>query len=230
MLEKLLDLSQEMGDFLMAHSPVACISKATIFNNLPVKMIEKLVPISTHQEYFPKGSIIRQPGDGKDGMIFLDQGSAKIYSINEDGKETVLGILNKGDADGQQNLFRDNIQENFIEALQDTYVCSIERQDFQKLLKRTPDLALNLLNSFGEQLVIIETNSIRRNSMNAQERIVAYLKDLSKKQGSNVIELKLKKKDLASYLGITPETLSRKLKKLQKENRIKISGRRIILL
>lgn len=193
-------------------------------------MIEKLVPISTHQEYFPKGSIIRQPGDGKDGMIFLDQGSAKIYSINEDGKETVLGILNKGDADGQQNLFRDNIQENFIEALQDTYVCSIERQDFQKLLKRTPDLALNLLNSFGEQLVIIETNSIRRNSMNAQERIVAYLKDLSKKQGSNVIELKLKKKDLASYLGITPETLSRKLKKLQKENRIKISGRRIILL
>ncbi len=230
MLEKLLDLSQEMGDFLMTHSPVACISKATIFNNLPVKMIEKLVPISTHQEYFPKGSIIRQPGDGKDGMIFLDQGSAKIYSINEDGKETVLGILNKGDADGQQNLFRDNIQENFIEALQDTYVCSIERQDFQKLLKRTPDLALNLLNSFGEQLVIIETNSIRRNSMNAQERIVAYLKDLSKKQGSNVIELKLKKKDLASYLGITPETLSRKLKKLQKENRIKISGRRIILL
>lgn len=214
----------------MQHSPMTCIRKAAIFKNLPNEMLEKLVPISTHQEYFPKGSIIRQPGDGKDGMIFLDQGSAKIYSINEDGKETVLGILNKGDADGQQNLFRDNIQENFIEALQDTYVCSIERQDFQKLLKRTPDLALNLLNSFGEQLVIIETNSIRRNSMNAQERIVAYLKDLSKKQGSNVIELKLKKKDLASYLGITPETLSRKLKKLQKENRIKISGRRIILL
>ncbi len=44
------------------------------------------------------------------------------------------------------------------------------------------------------------------------------------------MELKLKKKDLASYLGITAETLSRKLKNLQKENRIKISGRRIILL
>lgn len=215
----------------MTHSPIACISKAAIFKNLPVEMIEKLVPISTHQEYFPKGSIIRQPGDGKDGMIFLDRGSAKIYSLNEDGKETVLGVLNKGDADGQQNLFQNNTQENFIEALQDTYVCSIERQDFQKLLKKTPDLALNLLNSFGEQLVAIETNnSIRRNSMDAQERLMAYLEDLSKKQGSKTVELKLKKKDLASYLGITPETLSRKLKNLQKENRIKISGRRIILL
>ena len=49
----------------MQHSPMACIRKAAIFKNLPNEMLEKLVPISTHQEYFPKGSIIRQPGDGK---------------------------------------------------------------------------------------------------------------------------------------------------------------------
>ena len=40
---------------------------------------------------------IRQPGDGKNGMLFMDQGSAKIYNLNEDGKETVLGVLNQGD-------------------------------------------------------------------------------------------------------------------------------------
>lgn len=129
----------------MQHSPMACIRKAAIFKNLPNEMLEKLVPISTHQEYFPKGSIIRQPGDGKNGMLFMDQGSAKIYNLNEDGKETVLGVLNQGDANGQQNLFQEHAQENFVQALQDTYVCSIERRDFQKLLKKTPDLALNLL-------------------------------------------------------------------------------------
>lgn len=53
----------------MQHSPMACIRKAAIFKNLPNEMLEKLVPISTHQEYFPKGSIIRQPGDGKNGML-----------------------------------------------------------------------------------------------------------------------------------------------------------------
>ena len=63
-----------------------------------------------------------------------------------------------------------------------------------------------------------------------QNDLMAYLQDLAQKQGSKNVELKLKKKDLASYLGITAETLSRKLKNLQKENRIKISGRRIILL
>lgn len=214
----------------MTHSPIACIRQAEIFKNLPTEMIEKLVPISTHQEYFAKGSIIRRPGDNKDGMIFIDQGSAKIYNLNEDGKETVLGVLNRGDANGQQHLFQNTHQENFIEALQDTYVCSIERKDFQKLLKHTPDLALNLLNIFGEQLVKIETYSIRRNSLDAKDRLLAYLTDLAKKQGSKTIKLKLKKKDLASYLGITPETLSRRLKKSAKENRIKLSGRKIILL
>lgn len=214
----------------MTHSPITCIRQTEIFKNLPNEMIKKLVPISIHQEYFSKGSIIRRPGDDKDGLIFIDRGSAKIYSLNKDGKETVLGILNKGDANGQQHLFQDTQRENFIEALQDTYVCSIKRKDFQQLLARTPDLVLNLLNIFGEQLAAIETYSIRRNSLEAKDRLLAYLKDLAQKQGSPRIKLNMKKKDLASYLGITPETLSRKLKNLVKEKRIKVFGRTIILL
>ena len=114
--------------------------------------------------------------------------------------------------------------------MQDTYVCSINRRDFQNLLKKTPDLAINMLNNFGEKLVAFETKSIRRNSMSAKDRLLAYLEDLAKKQGRRDVQLKLKKKDLASYLGVTPETLSRQLKKLAKENRIKLSGRKIILL
>src|SRR5699024_12369506 len=107
-------------------------------------------------------------------MLFMDQGSDKIYNLNEDGKETASGVLNQGDANGQQNLFQEHAQENFVQALQDTYVCSIDRRDFQKILKKTPDLALNYLINIGEQLVTIETNSIRSNSMDAQERLMSY--------------------------------------------------------
>lgn len=108
----------------------------------------------------------------------------------------MLGVLNKGDLDGQQNLFQDNHEENFVQALQDTYVCSINRRDFQDLLKKTPDLAINMLNNFGEKLVAIETKSIRRNSMSAKDRLLAYLEDLAKKQGRRDVQLKLKKKKI----------------------------------
>ena len=212
------------------HSAIGCISRAGLFSQLPHSMLEKIALISTHQEYFPKGSFIRQPGDGKDGMMFVDDGSAKIYNLNRDGKETVLGVLNKGDYDGQQNLFQQDSHENFIQALQDTYICSINRTDFQKLLKNTPDLTINLLNNFGEKLVAIEANSVRRNSMNAKDRLMDYLIEQSQKIGAAKFTLPLKKKDLASYLGTSPETLSRQLKLLEKEGKLKVNRREIPII
>lgn len=212
------------------HSPLACLSNISLFTDLPEDLREKLVTISTHRQYYPKGSLIRQPNDGKDGIIFLDEGSAKVYNLTESGKETVLSILNQGDSEGQSNLFKHEENENFVQALDDSWVCSMNRTDFQNLLKDTPDLALNLLNSFGEKLVTIERNSVRRNSLDARDRIMAYLQDLAEKQGTNIVVLPLKKKDLASYLGITPETFSRKLKVLEKNGKIRVQRRKIEIM
>ena len=83
----------------------------------------------------------------------------------------------------------------------------------------------NLRNNFGEKLVAIEHNSVLRNTLDAKERILAYLNDLANEQGKNEVKLELKKKDLASYLGITPETFSRKLKELEKDGKIEVHGR-----
>lgn len=212
------------------HSAVVCISRVDLFSSLSPDALKKIAAISTHQKYFPRNTIIRQPGDGKEGMIFMDEGSAKIYSLNEDGKETVLGVINKGDYAGQQSLFKEPNHENYIQALQDTYVCSINRDDFQNLLKKTPDLVISLLNNFGEKLVVAETNSIRRNSMNAKDRLMDYLVEQSQKLRTARFTLPLKKKDLASYLGTSPETLSRQLKLLEKEGRIKVNRREITIV
>lgn len=65
------------------HSEVACLSKASIFKNLPLSLKKKLVTITSHQDFFPKGSLIRQPLDGQDGMIVIDSGHAKVYSLTK---------------------------------------------------------------------------------------------------------------------------------------------------
>lgn len=212
------------------HSPIACISKAALFADLSKTMKEKIVPITTHQQYFPKGSLIRQPLDGKDGMLVIDRGSAKVYNLSEDGKETILGILNQGDIEGQQNLFKKEGNENFIQALQDTWICSMNRRDFQHLLKSTPELAVTMLNDFGKKLVTIERDMAIRKSLDAKGRLMARLRDLAKDQGTNYVTLLLKKKDLASYLGITPETLSRQFKTLEKEQKIEVHGKHVKIL
>lgn len=212
------------------HSPLACLSKVAIFATLPKEARTALVKVSSHRIFYPKGSMIRQPFDGKNGMLVIDQGSAKVFNLSPDGKETILNILNKGDIDGQDKLFTSNETENFVQALQDSWICSVNKNDFQTLLKKTPDLALQLLNNFGEKLVKVETNSVRRNTLAASERIMAYLKDLMNEQQTKSIQLPIKKKDLASYLGISPETLSRQLKQLQRNRKIKVKGKQIKIL
>lgn len=115
--------------------------------------------------------------------------------------------------------------KTLLKLWRNTWVCSINRADFQKLLQKTPVLSLKLLNNFGKKLAAIEHNSVLRNTLDAKERILAYLNDLANEQGKNEVKLELKKKDLASYLGITPETFSRKLKELEKDGKIEVHGR-----
>lgn len=162
-------------------------------------------------------------------MIVIDSGHAKIYSLNEDGKETVLGVLAKGDSTGQENLFSQKDHENFIQATEDCLVCSMNRQDFQKMLNETPALSLTLLNDFGQRLIMAEKNTIRRNSMNAQDRVLDYLKEEGTRAGSVSFTLPFKKKDLANFLGLTPETLSRQLNSLQSAGKITVNGQQITL-
>lgn len=127
-------------------------------------------------------------------MLIIDEGQAKIYHLNEDGKEVVLGTLGQGDLDGQENLFSDQQRDNFIQATTDVKVCSVMRNDFRKLLQENPKIAINIIDDFGKRLINAEQNTIHRNSMTAKDRIMAYLEDLAQEQQNNTVTIKLKRK------------------------------------
>ena len=78
-------------------------------------------------------------------------------------------------------------------------------------------------------------NALRRQTQlmglpNIEERVAAYLKQLVVDQGSMNVTLPLRLKDLASYLGTSPETLSRQLTHLQKQGKIDRHLRQIKVL
>lgn len=212
------------------HDELNCISHVPIFKNLPLELRRDLVHISTHQQFFKKGSLMHSPGDGRLSVMSLDSGKAKIYSLSEDGHEQVISLMQQGDINGEENLFDTENDDLFIEALEDSTACSINYSDFQKLLLKSPELALHLLNEFGRRLVTAQKNAVRRNSMEAGPRLFAALVDYADEAGSNTFTLPLKKKDLASLLGITPETLSREFTKLKKEGYITAKGKQITIL
>lgn len=210
------------------HDPEKCLSKVEIFKTLPREIKEKLVTTSKHQQYYRAGSIIKSATEDG-GLIVIDQGKAKVFSLDEDGNEVVLNILKMGEIEGEGELFGENKTNTWIEALEDTSVCSIDKNKFQNFLKENPGVTLKLLNNFGEKIVQVQRHEMLKSAFNAKERIWEYLKDQSIEMGSKIITLSLKKKDLAAYLGISAETFSRQLKILEKEGRLKVEGKKIEL-
>ncbi|NVY96660.1 Crp/Fnr family transcriptional regulator [Lactobacillus sp. DCY120] len=206
------------------HSPRQCVDRAPLFHNLAPQVKAKLSQISSHRVYYAKGSLIRQPHDQQAGMLVLDQGQAKVYYLTAAGQEQITEILSTGSIRGQQQLFQEQPSEQFIQALTDSWVCSITQTAFQNLLQASPDLAQLMVNSLGQQLWASEQKNLRHELLDAQGLVWDYLQNLAEQKQTLTFDLPIKKKELANLLGITPETLSRRLHQLVRAGKLEMQG------
>ncbi len=214
----------------MTHNPFKCVQNAPIFKGLADADIADLAKISVHQQVFKRGSVLYDPTQPLDRMLIIDEGRVKVYQLNENGKEKVLYMLRDGAIDSEAALFTQRPHFNYAEAVEDTEICSIGRADFQALLHRVPTVAFNLLNILGDRLTALESVSALTGNLKAKNRVLAYLQQVGQEQQATQFTLPEKKKELASFLGITPETLSRQLKQLVADGLLQIDGRQITLV
>lgn len=211
----------------MTHSAFKCVQSASIFQGLSDADITALAKISVHQQLFPKGTVLYAPTTLLDRMMIIDQGQVKVYQLNENGKEKILYMLRPGAIDSEAALFAQRPHYNYAETVEDTRICSIGSRDFQDLVKRVPTLALNLLNALGDRLTALESMSALTSNLGSKERLLTYLQQVSQENQQTHFRLPVKKKELASYLGVTPETLSRQFKLLVEDQLISVDGREI---
>ena len=214
----------------MSHSAFACLKAAPIFSQLSDELIEQLVNISIHQKKYTAGSYIYEPDDDLSALLIVDTGKIDILNINDSGQELLLYSLYSHQVDVESSLFTDAIHHHFARARSDSSVCLIRRKDFQNLLHDNPKLALNMLNTYGKRLTELEQRQISLSLQSADERLLKYLHEIAAIQLNNTFKLAVTKKELASSLHITPETLSRLFKKLTKNGTITLDKRKVTIL
>lgn len=205
-----------------------CISIVPIFNHLEDEQMDEILSVVRSVSY-KKGEIIYRQGDASDSLYIIHCGKVRIYRLSESGKEQILRILNPGDFTGELALFKEGTHEAYAEAMVDTSICLINRNDLQQFLMKYPSISLRILSEFSKRLEQSEKQTARFATENVETRIALFLAEcIEKNHESNVIELPMTKKDLASYLGTTPETLSRKLTDFEKEGYIKQKSNKLI--
>jgi CRP/FNR family transcriptional regulator len=185
-----------------------------------------------HSVPYSKGEIIYYAGDPSDSLYILNHGKIRIYRLSESGKEQLLRILHPGDFTGELALFSDTVHEEFAEAMEETSVCTIKRSEFQELLLKYPSISLKVLVEFSSRLGQSEKQTTWFSTEKVETRIALFLAEyVDEKKQSMEIVLPMNKKDMASYLGTTPETISRKLADLEEAGYIKqITNKKIKIL
>lgn len=201
----------------------ACIQLVPIFNHLEENQLDEIMH-TTQSVSYKKGSLIYRADEEADTLYIVNQGRVRIYRLAESGKEQLVRILEPGDFTGEMALFSpDNtIHEAYAEAMVDTKICLIKRSDLQAYLLKYPTISLRILNELSQRLEKSEKQTTRFATEKVETRIALFLAEcLQTETNSMEFTLPMSKKDLASYLGTTPETISRKLADLEAAGLIK---------
>jgi CRP/FNR family transcriptional regulator len=107
-------------------------------------------------------------------------------------------------------------------------MCVIEWDQLRTLMERIPSIAFKVMEQLSARLAQTESLLEQTNLLPVEQRIARYLLEIS--DGANSFNLPLSKGDLASLLGMSQETLSRRLASLSQEGYITLEGQRGITI
>ncbi|HZK44464.1 MAG TPA: Crp/Fnr family transcriptional regulator [Syntrophomonadaceae bacterium] len=209
------------------HTERVCMHKVPIFNNLNPEEMTQIAEIITDR-YYQKGENIYLSGASEERLYVINHGKVKITKISETGKEQVIRILHPGDFMGELSLFARAPLDTNAEALEPTAVCIIDGNKLNRIIEQVPSIAVKIIEELSKRLQSAEGMIKSLGLHDVEHRIVDTL--LRMAQDSDEINLAISKKDLASHMGMSQETLSRKLSSFQELGWIKLVGHRTIVI
>lgn len=200
----------------------SCIQIVPIFNQLPDELMQKTIT-KAHNKVFKRGEFIYHAGDINQNVYIINYGQVRIYRLTESGKMQVLRVLTPGDFTGEQIIFEEEFeQEYYAEVMRETKVCIFRREDLIDLIAEEPKFATHLLSALSQRLLATERQATQLSSESVRDRVIYYLESLVDpiQEEPYIVPLPMLRKDIASYLGTTPETISRRFKELEEERLI----------
>jgi cAMP-binding proteins - catabolite gene activator and regulatory subunit of cAMP-dependent protein kinases len=211
-----------------------CAKKVSIFSTLQDNHVREIVDMVVHRKY-KKGQIIFFEGDISDKLYIVNKGKVKIFRYTKEGKEQILYILTNGDFTGDLSLLKKSKLEFNAEALEDTAVCTLTKEDFDKILEKNPEITFKILEVVHDRLVNLENLIQRLSTKDVESRIIGVLlsliKDFGKEDNEGIIlELPLSRQEIGNYSGLTRETVSRTLTSMQDSGLIELVGNKKIII
>ena len=181
-----------------------------------------------------RGAHLYHAGQPARQLAVLRAGSIKAYEISSDGDELVTGFYLPGDIIGL-DAFSTGDHIGSAVALEESRLCEIPFAAFHALLGESPQLNLVMLRLIAEQMVEARKLLLVVGRLDARTRVALFLDSLSRRferrqRDAALFRLSMDRRDIANYLGLTIETVSRTLSALDREGMIIVKGKEVRIL
>ncbi len=196
--------------------------------------IDRLEKITGKRRMLRAGEALYRAGDPFTNLFAIRSGSFKSTVIAADGDTQVTHFALPGELLGL-DAYSGRMHSSFAEALEDSSVCVLPFAQLEGLAQEVPALQHQIYNIFSEELKKENETLLLLGKRSAETRMAALLMNISSRYSrrgysATAFVLSMPRTDIANYLGLTAETVSRLLTKFQREKMIAVRGREVEIL
>ena len=219
--------------FPIVKDKVWYLKKVNIFSGLSrddMMFLER----NSKMKNFGKGESIYLGERDHDKIFFLKKGKVKLLKLDMTGKEMVYAILKENEIFGSLSQLKENIDNEYAEALSETLVCYIGKDQFFKFVETNPSIMIKLNKILGMKVIELQMLIEELTFKSVSGRIISLLIKLNQKFGVNykdniLINLSLTHNDIASMIGATRESTTLALNRLKDDKVIFSEKKKIII-
>lgn len=180
-----------------------------------------------------KGSAAYRAGQPLESLLVVLSGSFKTVRVSGAGEEKVTAFYLPGETLGL-NAISDNRHVDDAIALEDSMVCAVPYALLMEAARRTPALHVELLRALSSEIVRDDGLVYLAETMTAEQRVLGFLLALSHRYAkmgysADCFYLRMTRRDIGSYLGLSNETVSRVFAKARKDGILAVRDREIEL-
>lgn len=174
-----------------------------------------------------RGQPLFHEGDAANRVFNVTRGSLKLYKLLPDGRRQVTGLMHPGDFLG---ISVDEEHAFTAEALEPANLCSFSRSRFDDFAEEHPELERELYRLAAHELAAAQQQMVLLGRKTAAERVASFFVLLAERaeraSGREVrmLHLPMSRTDVADYLGLTKETISRVLSQLKARRLIQLDS------
>lgn len=193
------------------------------------------VSMKIKQDSFSRGDVLFGQGDPAEGIYLIQSGSFKLNQYTEGGQENILRIVGQGEILGENFFYSAQEHQVSAIALEDSLVSIINGHSFEDLLRKYPDLSLQIIRRLSQKLEEVTNQLCEVKILSVPQRLISLFFRLAREYGESMedgtkIYIRLTQQEIANLIGASRVMVNQVINHLKEKGYLRQESKHYILL